>query len=665
MKKLILSGLFCFLLQIVSTAQQRLDENAYIDSLSKAVQAKQTDSARCRTLLELSDAWSYIDVKRSAAYLAQARKTARSNSFLQGLYYFYQAGNYFDNNASLSKKTYLRADSLLAGFKTKEAYLYRTRAWLNYGSLLQRNDEDKAYLGVLLKKAIPLAKLSGNTVRLGTCYQYVGMVFMNLMQYDKAEPYYAQAITLLEKAGADEDYLANIYNLAARNYLYSNKLRPAKKLIDKHFAVIKNFQPTNVVFVEYYHNQVMYYQKTRQYGLAFGSANKGIALAKKLNKPYEEQMMLFQKFRILREQKRYQEGKVILLELIQGKQPIVSAANRTIYYRELAGTYAKLNDYANAYQWLIRYTTLNDSLANARYSEQFNELEAKFKHTENQKRIGLLEAEKAQVVLEAKNTRLYNWLLSAACLVLVLLAAFSFIYYRNARKLAVQKEINHRQQLKDMEQQQQLSATKAMLEGEERERERLARDLHDGLGGMLAGVKMNLSGWAQSHVLQQNTDLHKVIGQLDHSVGELRRIARNMMPETLLKFGLETALKDLCEFYMREDMHISFQPFNLKNNSALQVQINIYRIAQELLSNAIRHADAQNIVLQCSQSDEGFMITVEDDGVGFDTTVLTNKKGIGLNNLKNRVEYQKGRMEIISSPGEGTTVNIELNSHAA
>jgi signal transduction histidine kinase len=138
-----------------------------------------------------------------------------------------------------------------------------------------------------------------------------------------------------------------------------------------------------------------------------------------------------------------------------------------------------------------------------------------------------------------------------------------------------------------------------------------------------------------------------------------------MMPETLLKFGLEIALKDLCEFYMRDSIHIDFQAFCIQENLPLTVQINIYRIVQEILSNAIRHANAENIVLQCSQDGNDFFITIEDNGTGFDTSILARKKGMGLDNVKNRVEYLKGKTEIISTPGEGTTINIELKTDAA
>jgi two-component system NarL family sensor kinase len=158
-------------------------------------------------------------------------------------------------------------------------------------------------------------------------------------------------------------------------------------------------------------------------------------------------------------------------------------------------------------------------------------------------------------------------------------------------------------------------------------------------------------------------NMNGIINQLDSSVSELRRIARNLLPETLLKFGLEVALKDLCEFYMRDGLHIDFQPFNIEKTIPLNIQLNIYRIVQELISNAIKHSQASNIMVQCSQNYSYFFITFEDDGCGFDTSILVNKKGMGLDNLKNRITFLQGKYELQSVINEGTTINIELNTN--
>ncbi len=181
---------------------------------------------------------------------------------------------------------------------------------------------------------------------------------------------------------------------------------------------------------------------------------------------------------------------------------------------------------------------------------------------------------------------------------------------------------------------------------------------------MLAGVKINLSTWSNNHLEEnQYESFHKILNQLDSSVSELRRVARNLMPESLLNFGLEIALKDLCEFYMKEDLQIDFQAIDIQKDIPLNLQVNIYRIVQELLSNAVKHSNANNILVQCSQNESEFYITVEDNGKGISENEINKWKGLGLKNLQNRVDFLKGKMEIQSAESQGTSINIEIKTN--
>jgi len=144
----------------------------------------------------------------------------------------------------------------------------------------------------------------------------------------------------------------------------------------------------------------------------------------------------------------------------------------------------------------------------------------------------------------------------------------------------------------------------------------------------------------------------------------MRRVAHNMMPETLVKFGLDTALKDFCnDVNQNGALKVTYQSIGLTNVEVGQTTaITIYRIVQELLNNTMNHASARNAIVQVSKTDHVISVTVEDDGKGFDISALKQSKGIGWSNIQSRVSFLKGKLDINSQPGKGTSVLIELNS---
>jgi len=150
---------------------------------------------------------------------------------------------------------------------------------------------------------------------------------------------------------------------------------------------------------------------------------------------------------------------------------------------------------------------------------------------------------------------------------------------------------------------------------------------------------------------------------LDSSIKEMRRVAHNMMPEALVKFGLDTALKDFCnDINQSGALKINYQSIGLEGAVIDQMTaITIYRVVQELLNNTMKHAAAKTAIVQVSKMDGLLSVTVEDDGKGFDSTILNKPQGIGWHNIKNRIEFLKGKLDVNSAPGNGTSVHIELN----
>jgi len=213
------------------------------------------------------------------------------------------------------------------------------------------------------------------------------------------------------------------------------------------------------------------------------------------------------------------------------------------------------------------------------------------------------------------------------------------------------------------ENEKQLLAMNYIIQGQEAERSRMAKDLHDGLGGMLSGIKLNLSSMKGNMIIQE-TDAQlftKSITQLDNAIAEMRRVAHNMMPEALLKFGLGEAIQDYCDGINESNtVKMKYTQLGLQQPLEKATEVILYRIVQELSNNAIKHASAKNIFIQLTKHERGITLTVEDDGKGFDSKQLSTLKGAGLQNVQSRVDYLKGIMNIESEAGKGTSVNVEI-----
>lgn len=259
-----------------------------------------------------------------------------------------------------------------------------------------------------------------------------------------------------------------------------------------------------------------------------------------------------------------------------------------------------------------------------------------------------------------KLNKIYS-VLTIACFLALL---FLFYAYKQRSKTLAQEKQLHQLEVDKIRQEHRISLLSAMLEGQEQERTRLARDLHDGLGGLLSGVKIELSGLDPLTTdPRQQVIVSKTMHHLDNAVDELRRIAKSMMPEVLLVYGLGEACKEYCNGLRKSGVPVTCQVYNYKNDMSPSRQVILYRIMQELINNAVKHAGATQIFVQLQQNGDVIFLTVEDDGKGFDTQKLNELKGAGLANIRARVELLHGRMDIESTSGTGTSFTIECSTN--
>jgi signal transduction histidine kinase len=654
---------YCWFLCLIfvfysASAQIPLGREQYADSLIKRLKKELPDTAKAKISFLLSEFYLKKDTVKTNYYLKKGLSFSNGSPFLKAVSLYYKALTIEKNKPKLAEKIYIQAETALVPFKISEAYLIRSMCWYNHASILRMNNDPKAAIEILLNKAIPLALQSGNKAFLGRNYYHLALGFKNLQEHAKAEMYLKKTISTLKPVNTPQ-YLAMAYQSLSENYTLLGKVKQAKAYLDSMKVLLKPY-PKNEMWLDYYAGEALRLTVALQFDSSLAVISRGVLLAENLKEEYAKDRLLHQKFYALYHKNEKLQAIKVALDLTQHKKFMAFQINKSQIYYGLALTYEEVKDMPNAHKWLKKYSELSDSLNSSKLKETVNSLEIKYRTAENQKQIVLLNAKNEKVSLDAKNNRLTSWLLGVTCIFLFILAILGWFFYRNSKKLTLQKDLNHQQELKDIDRQQQLKLVQVMLNAKEDEQNRVARDLHDGLGGMLAVSKINLAHYAQENK-NTDADLHNVITQLGNSMGELRRIAHNMMPEMLLKLGLEASLRDLCETVASEKLKVTFHYLGISNNLKAQEQINIYRIVQEAIANATKHSDAQNLLLQCSQNENIFFITIEDDGKGFDTNHIDNFEGIGLSNIKSRVEYLKGKIEILSGENKkGTSINIEL-----
>jgi two-component system, NarL family, sensor kinase len=315
-----------------------------------------------------------------------------------------------------------------------------------------------------------------------------------------------------------------------------------------------------------------------------------------------------------------------------------------------------------------RNTELHDSIEDLLLSDKIlkntQELETRYSLDKEQAQIKSLNDEKKIDTLVLREHRWTIWALSGALLTFVV---FGFLFYSNSRqkkRLLLSEAALQQQKIAELEKERQLLATRSVLLGQDEERKRLAKDLHDGLGGILSVAKYSFSNMKQNLIISaENAEaFDKSMGYLDKSIRELRRVAHNMMPEALIEFGLDTALKDYCNSIAGSGViGITYQSFELTDDSIPPASASvIYRIIQELINNILKHAHATTAAIQLVRRTDALSITVEDNGSGFDIGILKTSGGIGFLNLQNRVSYLEGTIDIQTAPGKGTFISIEI-----
>ncbi|REC60600.1 sensor histidine kinase [Chryseobacterium pennae] len=309
------------------------------------------------------------------------------------------------------------------------------------------------------------------------------------------------------------------------------------------------------------------------------------------------------------------------------------------------------------------YNNLKLVEENQRERLKFSELESEKK--EQQLRLAKLETQQknndinSYKKLLAFKEKINTYYIVFIFIFIILIFLLLYAYKQRVKSIKQRDEL-HALAMEKEKQNSKISTLTALLEGQEQERGRLARDLHDGLGGLLSGTKLQLSILNPNQSENIEEGISKSINQIDGAVEELRRVAHNLMPDLLMKYGLVAAIQEFASRMSNSALNIHTEFINYQNSLSEEKQLLIYRVIQELVNNAIKHAKATEIIIQISEEENILHLTVEDDGKGFNLSDLDFRKTAGFHNIESRIQFLKGTMNINSQLNIGTSIELQI-----
>ena len=299
-----------------------------------------------------------------------------------------------------------------------------------------------------------------------------------------------------------------------------------------------------------------------------------------------------------------------------------------------------------ALEYLNKMMVVKDSLATEAMTKKIANLQSMYETDKREK----------ELLLQKEQLSKQRYLIIALIIFFVFVVLMMYMLF-------IKKQLKQEAKMQSEISRQQGLATQAVLQAEEKERKRIAGDLHDGVGQMMSAVKMNLSSLAAKINLTNENDialLDKTILLVDESCKEVRSVSHNMMPNALLKAGLSSAVKEFIDKIDHSKLQVNLYTEGLQDRLGNNLETVLYRVIQEIVNNVIKHAAANQLDISLIKDADGISCTVEDNGKGFNMASMQNVEGIGLKNIQTRINYLKGTVEWDSFNGKGTLVAIHV-----
>ncbi len=628
-------------------------------SLANKLGHAANDSVKARTLLDIGETIEEESPEKSLSYYQQALEIAKKiNNKRLILSSMVDVGiSYIEtNDMDKALKTFFEAIPVAKQINDTGKI---AGVFANIGNVyLHKNDPVKAIQYYL--QSVTLLEAISDQKRLPVLYSNLCSLFEDEKQFDKSIEYGNKALALAEKNNDDHAVVYALINLSG-TYSDLNQFEKEFELLQKALPLAKKNDDIEQLSTVY-NNLGDYYYKKKKYKSSLDNYLESYKYVQQLGNHFHLCTACTHLATLYNELNQPDKALRFILQAEALAKEVGYRADLKEIYLTRAEIEQRRGNYKAAYNYRSMSADLSDSLFKAEGSEQIADMEAKYQNEKKQKEIVQLQKDKQIQTLSIKQKSTLNYLLIASLAGLLIVC---FLIYRNLRHrqlLSKQQDELQQQRIRELEKDKQLVAVDSMLKGQEDERTRLAKDLHDGLGGMLSGVKFSLVNMKSSLIIDHENVVvfERSLDMLDGSIKELRRVAHNMMPEALVKFGLDEALKDYCNNINSSEMlHVQYQSFGMEQRADSNTEIIIYRITQELLNNIFKHAKASEVLVQLLREENRLSITVEDNGKGFDINDLEKSKGAGWANIHSRVDYLKGKLDLHSDAIKGTSVNIE------
>lgn len=621
------------------------------DSLEKLLATTSIDTIKLQVLTELS--WNYAETDLNKAMqlaeeeLALASKINNSKFIAQG---YNDIGVVLIKQSKFSQSLKYHYQALKIRLKlTNQADIASSYSKIGY--CYSEMDELKNALSAQLK-ALAIYRQLANNKYIAYTLNNICFLYMNLNNYDKVVQLANEAYAIGQNLHDDFIIGTALQNLSA-SFEKKGDFNSAILNEKKALTIFTNMgDSSNMAAI--FNNLGFYYRQINNHHTALDyylKASKVASLTKNLNSLGVYYRNIGNVYIVLG---KYEQAKhyLNLAEKICKEQSLENTL--LLVYQSFGNLYSLTNKGKLAVDYYQKFANLKDSMFTKDMAKQFSDMQVKYETKEKEAANLLLQKQNEVTSQQLAKSNAIKWLLVIGIVVLCVI----FYSFYNSYKLR-QKHVFNQQLLR-----QQEENSKAILDAEERERARIARDLHDGIGQQLSAAKLNIVALKNSitPTLTNQVKLFENATQLiDDAVNEVRSVSHNMMANSLIKSGLVSAVRDFIQkLNQSAGLKINIEMYGLDERLDSAVEIILFRVLQEIVNNIIKHAHATEINIQFVKHDNELSLLIEDNGVGFDTKKIDEFEGIGLKNIESRIKFLKGTVYFDSFVGKGTTVNIEV-----